>query len=141
MKRYRFVPNRRFQSTPSYREMSSIRLLARRAFSRAPAAEARAFSAETAVGGTPGAMTHRNLGNNVIVGGTIFSFVGAVYWYTVHSTAVHCTRVRLYLVVCCLFITMSSQCTDRASDGLPYWGSGTAVQPYYGGSRCRSTSS
>ncbi len=83
--RYRFVPNRRSQSTPSYREMSSIRLLARRAFSRAPAAEARAFSAETAVGGTPGAMTHRNLGNNVIVGGTIFSFVGAVYWYTVHN--------------------------------------------------------
>ena len=84
--RYRFVPNRRSQSIPSYRKikMSSIRLLARR-FSRAPAAEARAFSAETAVGGTPGAMTHRNLGNNVIVGGTIFSFVGAVYWYTVHN--------------------------------------------------------
>ena len=30
-------------------------------------------------------MTHRNLGNNVVVGGAIFSFVGGVYWYTVHN--------------------------------------------------------
>jgi hypothetical protein len=53
---------------------SSMRLLARRA-----------FSAKTAVGGTPGGMTHRNLGNNAVVGGAVFSFVGAVYWYTVHN--------------------------------------------------------
>eukprot|EP00946_MAST-07B_sp_MAST-7B-sp1_P004333 g4333.t1 len=32
-----------------------------------------------------GTMTHRNLGNNVVVGGTIFGFVGGVYWYTVHN--------------------------------------------------------
>ena len=30
-------------------------------------------------------MEHRNIGSNLIVGGGIFSFVGAVYWYTVSN--------------------------------------------------------
>ena len=49
---------------------TSLRLLARRTFSSEVPA---------------GTMTHRNLGNNVVVGGTIFDFVGGVYWYTVHN--------------------------------------------------------